>query len=184
MLKPTAAATLLVFPAILLAQLQPATTFASLSKGLVLADVERSEFHSRFTNQDYNVYVSLPAGYSHGNQRYPVLYVPDMDEVFLAARIAYASMTLGRELGMGTMLDDFILVGVPLKINGVEDWARKRTFDFTPTHVEQQDKSLGEQFHGEVRSGGAPMFLRTLKEELIPYIESKYRVTADRGLAG
>jgi hypothetical protein len=28
------------------------------------------------------------------------------------------------------------------------------------------------------------MFLRTLKEELIPFIESKYRVTSDRGLAG
>ena len=28
------------------------------------------------------------------------------------------------------------------------------------------------------------MFLRTLKEELIPYVESNYRVAPDRGLAG
>ena len=31
---------------------------------------------------------------------------------------------------------------------------------------------------------GVGTFLRTLKEELIPFIESKYRVTSDRGLAG
>jgi predicted alpha/beta superfamily hydrolase len=80
--------------------------------------------------------------------------------------------------------EEFLLVGVPLKSETLADHGRKRTFDFTPTEVEAENKSLSQMFGGEVHTGGAPMFLRTLKEELIPYIESKYRVNSDRGLAG
>jgi predicted alpha/beta superfamily hydrolase len=179
MLRATAIAwTLLVFPGIVFSQAQPNATFAPVVKGLVLQDVECSEFHSRFTGHDYHVYVSLPASYRQGDQRYPVLYVPDFEDGFLIFKIATDMMSLGN------MLEDFILVGVPIKSEGVQDFIRKRAFVFTPTEVESQNKSLGARFGGEVHTGGAPLFLRTLKEELIPYIESKYRITSDRGLAG
>jgi predicted alpha/beta superfamily hydrolase len=170
--------TLLVFPTIVFSQVQPSTTFAPVVKGLVLPDVECSEFHSRFTGHDYNVYVSLPASYGQGDRRYPVLYVPDFENGFLITKIATDMMSFGN------MLEEFILVGVPIKSEGLQDFLRKRAFDFTPTEVESQNKSLAASFGGEVHTGGAPLFLRTMKEELIPYIESKYRVTADRGLAG
>jgi predicted alpha/beta superfamily hydrolase len=147
-------------------------------KGLALQDVECSEFHSKFTRHDYQVYVSLPASYRQGDRRYPVLYVPDHVNSFLTLKVANDVMSLGN------MLEEFILVGVPIKSEGVQDWLRKRVFDFTPTEVEASNKYWGQRFGGEVHSGGAPLFLRTLKEELIPYIESKYRVTSDRGLAG
>jgi predicted alpha/beta superfamily hydrolase len=104
--------------------------------------------------------------------------VPDFEEAFLTLKIANWGMSLGN------MLEEFVLVGVPLKSEGVQDWIRRRAFDFTPTEVEAVNKSFSDRFGGEVHTGGAPMFLRTLKEELIPYIESKYRVTSDRGLAG
>jgi hypothetical protein len=93
-------------------------------------------------------------------------------------------MSLGKFMGMGDVLEEFILVGVPLKSDGVLDWLRKRTFDLTPTEVEAWNTSFAKQIGGSVHSGGASMFLRTLKEELIPFIESKYRVSSDRGLAG
>lgn len=153
-------------------------------KGLVLPDVECSEFHSRFTGHDYHVYVSLPASYRQGDQRYPVLYVPDSDGNFLGLRGANFSMSLGKLMSYGSVLEEFILVGVPLRSEGVLDWSRKRAFDLTPTEVEAYNTSRSKLFGGEVHSGGASMFLRTLKEELIPFIESKYRVTSDRGLAG
>lgn len=124
---------------------------------------------------DYHVYVSLPASYGQGDRRYPVLYVPDFKDAFLILKVANDLMSIGN------MLEEFILVRVPLKSEGVR---RERAFDLTPTEVEAQNKSLSQRFGGEVHTGGAPMFLRTLKEELIPYIESKYRVTSDRGLAG
>jgi predicted alpha/beta superfamily hydrolase len=179
MLRTAAIAwTLLVFPAIVSSQAQPNATFAPVVKGLVLQDVECSEFHSRFTGHDYHVYVSLPASYRQGDRRYPVLYVPDSEDGFLIVKVANDLMSLGN------MLEEFILVGVPLKSEGVQDWIRKRAFDFTPTESEAVNKSFSQRFGGEVHTGGAPLFLRTLKEELIPYIESKYRVTSDRGLAG
>jgi uncharacterized protein len=169
---------LLVFPAIVVSQPQSNVTFAPVVKGLVLQDVECSEFHSRFTGHDYHVYVSLPASYHQGDRRYPVLYVPDYEGFFLILKIADEMMNIEN------MLEEFILVGVPLKSEGVQDWIRKRAFDLTPTGVEEVNKSFSQIFGGEVHTGGAPLFLRTLKEELIPYIESKYRVTSDRGLAG
>jgi uncharacterized protein len=156
----------------------PEVAFAPVVKGMVLPDVECSEFHSKFTGHDYHVYVSLPASYSKGSQRYPVLYVPDHHGFFLGLKIANDSMSYGN------MLEELILVGVPLKSEDVTDWLRKRTFDLTPTAVEAKDKSDSKELGGEVHTGGASMFLRTLKEELIPFIESKYRVTSDRGLAG
>jgi len=179
MLKAAAiTATLLVFQAILIAQPQPDVTFAPVVKGMVLPDVECSAFHSRFTGHDYNVYVSLPASYRQGDQRYPVLYVPDFDEAFLSLRGANWVMSLGK------MLEEFILVGVPLQSEDVADWMRKRTFDLTPTEVEAWNAFESKRYGGEFHSGGASLFLRTLKEELIPFIESKYRATSDRGLAG
>jgi hypothetical protein len=176
--------TLLLFPAILIAQTQPDVTFAPIVKGLVLPDVECSEFHSRFTGHDYHVYVSLPTSYHQSDQRYPVLYVPDLDQAFLDIRGASWVMGLGKFMGRGGVLEEFILVGVPLKSDGVLDWLRKRAFDLTPTEVEAWNASFAKQTGGPVQSGGASMFLRTLKEEVIPFIESRYRVTSDRGLSG
>src|ERR1035437_7629806 len=151
MLKAAAlTSTLLVFRAILIAQPQPDVTFAPVVKGLVLPDVECSEFHSRFTGHDYHVYVSLPASYRQGDQRYPVLYAPDSDEVFLGLRGANIVMSLSNIMSLGNMLEEFILVGVPLKSEGVLDWARKRAFDLTPTEVEAQNTILDKQFGGAV----------------------------------
>jgi len=61
---------------------------------------------------------------------------------------------------------------------------RKRTFDLTPTEVEAWNAFESKRYGGEFHSGGASLFLRTLKEELIPFIESRYRATSDRGLVG
>ena len=61
-------------------QPQSKVTFAPVVKGLVLPDVECSAFHSKFTGEDYYVYVSLPASYRQGDRRYPVLYVPDFEQ--------------------------------------------------------------------------------------------------------
>lgn len=87
---------LLVFPAIVYSQAQPNVTFAPVVKGLVLQDVECSEFHSRFTGHDYHVYVSLPASYRQGDRRYPVLYVPDYEGDFLILKVANDIYELGQ----------------------------------------------------------------------------------------
>jgi hypothetical protein len=158
--------------------------FAPVTKGAGIAGVERTAFHSTFTGQDYDVYVALPPTYGSGDRRYPVLYVPDQEEDFLAARAAYGTLDLARSLDMGRPLEEFIIIGVPLQVADALDWARRRTPDFTPTQDRSFDEQYSKVWKAPVRSGGAAQFLRTLKEELIPFIESHYRVTQDRGLAG
>jgi len=172
--------TLLVSQAIMVAQsqLERSTAFSPVVKGMVLSDAECSQFHSRFTDHDYNVYASVPAGYQKASRHYPLLYVPDRVELFQILRAMGMAM---RIVGVG---EELILVGIPLKSEDTEDWLRKLAFAFTLTESREENASLGKAWHGEVRSGGAPLFLRTLKEELISYIEANYRVTSDRGLAG
>ncbi|HXJ17092.1 MAG TPA: alpha/beta hydrolase-fold protein, partial [Candidatus Polarisedimenticolia bacterium] len=169
-----------ILPASLIAQTQSQGTFAPIEKGLVVSDVERTEFHSKFTGEDYSVYVWLPPGYSQGDKRYPVLYVTDAEYPFLELRDASFVMTLFSH----SVLQEFILVGVPFKFKSISDWGRDRSFDLTPTEDREWSATFSKQVGGTVRTGGAALFLRTLKEELIPFIESKYRVTSDRGLAG
>ena len=175
---------LLLLLAGVLLHAQPQTQFRSKEKGLVLADVENSEFHSRFTGYEYRIYVSLPKNYAASDKRYPVLYVPDADFAFDAARTAYETISIGPSLRMGPAIDELIIVGVPLKVENTLDWARKRFYDLTPTVDEEATASFAKQFEGEVRSGGAAVFLRALQQEVIPYIEANYRTTTDRGLAG
>ena len=163
---------------------QPQAQFRPKTQGLVLAEVETSEFRSRFTGHEYRVHVSLPEGYAGSGKRYPVLYVPDADFNFDAARTAYATIGLGRALGMGAPAEEYIIVGVPLKVENTLDWARKRFYDLTPTVDDATTARYAKQLRGEVRSGGAALFLRTLQQEVIPYIDANYRTTADRGLAG
>jgi len=111
----TALLTVWVFLAQLSAQTHPKVTFAPVEKGMVLPDVERTEFHSNVTGRDYTVYVSLPASYSNDDQRYPVSYVPDIDEEFLCLKGASRIMSFSKLSGSDDQLEDFILVGVPLK---------------------------------------------------------------------
>lgn len=155
------------------------------SRELTLPGVERTTFRSKHTGQAYDVLVALPPTYGEsGDRRYPVLYVPDHLDIFLGAKAAYGMLDLARSLGMGRPLEEFIIVGVPLQVADAKDWARRRTPDLTPTADASFDEQFTKQLNAPVRSGGAAEFLRALKEELIPLVESRYRVTQDRGLAG
>lgn len=158
---------------------------APVAKGLTLSSVESSAFHSKHTGQNYHVYVALPPTYAESKDRkYPVLYVPDHEDIFLGAKAAYGTLDLARSLSMGRKLEEFIIVGVPLQVADPMDWARRRTPDLTPTQDKQFEEQFSKQMKAPVHGGGAALFLRALREELIPFIESRYRVTQDRGLAG
>jgi predicted alpha/beta superfamily hydrolase len=176
-------ATLCLLAAATLMQSSPAA-FAPVAKGLAISGVESTSFHSKHTGQDYHVHVALPPTYGSSDRKYPVLYVPDLEDIFLGAKAAYGTLDLARSLSMGRKLEEFIIVGVPLQVADPMDWARRRTPDLTPTHDKPFEEQFSKQMNAPVRGGGAALFLRALREELIPFIESRYRVTQDRGLAG
>ena len=121
---------------------------------------------SEVLGEERVILVRTPAGYERDQQRYPVLYMTDGD-----AHILHTSGTVGF-LARNNRMPEMIVVGIP---------NTDRTRDLTPTRVEQLPGNPNVRFP---TSGGADKFLKFIETELIPQIESKYRVQPFRALAG
>ncbi|NHZ32703.1 alpha/beta hydrolase [Massilia rubra] len=110
--------------------------------------------------------VFAPAG--HGGMEgapLPVLYMPDGGQAEDFPHVAQTVQTL---VAAGRM--------PPVLLVGIENTERRR--DLTgPTTVEN-DKKIA------VRVGGSAAFRQFIRSELMPYIASHYRVTADKGIVG
>ncbi len=115
---------------------------------------------SKILNEDRELMVVLPEGYEKSKHHYPVLLMTD------------ARQNIRHTMGATDVLSrtgdapPVIIVGLVSK---------NRMLDFTPT----QDKSNPEN-----KSGGGEKLLQFIKQELLPYIESKYRTHPFRILAG
>jgi len=138
------------------------------------------------------VYIKLPWNYDRSNITYPVLFSLDGNRSFPL----YSTMSLIYETP-GTNTQEIVIVGVGYKVDsdrirGFAQWAAWRTRDLTPVRNEADEQYwngiLSALLKGEdlgVQSGGAPLFLQSLCEEIIPFIEANYRVSStDKGLAG
>jgi predicted alpha/beta superfamily hydrolase len=122
---------------------------------------------SSIVGQEYEAYVQLPENYSDTSKTFPVLYVLDGQWDFSLVTAIY-----GQQYYDGCV-PPLVIVGLTWGgTNPNYDMLRAR--DLTPTNV-----------GGTSQSGGAPKFLTFIKSELIPFIESKYRVARnDRTLMG
>lgn len=121
---------------------------------------------SSITNEKYDLYVNLPRNYGDTSKTFPVAYLLDAQWDFPLVQAIYGSQ----------YYDGFVpsMVVVGITWSGENANADSlRAVDFTPTQV-----GYGPQ------TGGGPKFLQFIKTELIPFIESKYRVNNDRTLTG
>jgi predicted alpha/beta superfamily hydrolase len=113
---------------------------------------------SDILKQNFRLYVQLPVNYAKTKKRYPVLYILDGHWLF--------PMVTGInscELGDGA-IPEMILVGITW--GGVNpNYESFREIDYTPTCVT-----------GAPNSGNASKFLTSIKKEIIPFIDSNYRV--------
>jgi predicted alpha/beta superfamily hydrolase len=159
----------------------------NLQPGLEVRDI-----HSNIINQDFELYIKLPWRYFCSDTTYPVLFSLDGNRSFPL----YSTMSLIYETP-GTNTKEIIIVGVGYKIDsdrirGLAQWASWRTRDLTPVRSEETEQYWKERLSAlldgedwEVQSGGAQLFLESLREEIIPFIEAEYHVSStDRGLAG
>jgi uncharacterized protein len=154
---------------------------------VTIPNTERRTIHSRIVNQEFNIYVQLPPSYATDSAAiYPVLYVTDANRSF--PMVANSSTVLTFPKGN---LPEIIVVGIGYPIRDMADWAAWRTRDLTPTNDTATDnywnrtlaRMTGRRF--DVKSGGASKYLEFIIHELIPFMESNYRVShKDRGLAG
>jgi predicted alpha/beta superfamily hydrolase len=120
---------------------------------------------SSVDGQEYKAFVSLPAGYSDASKRFPQLYLLD----------AQSDFTLVHGLLVGQVQDGYVppilLVGVTWA-GANPDYSQLRMKDFTPTKGRLP------------QTGNAPNFLKFIKQDLLPFIDSQYRTTPDRALVG
>ncbi len=111
-----------------------------------------------------NVY--LPAGYAEpGGKSFPVLYMPDGG---LAEDFLHVAGLVQVGAANGTMRP-FILVGI-------ENTERRR--DMTGPTESAEDKKIAP------RVGGSAAFRKFVRDELMPEVAARYRVTKERAVVG
>ena len=134
-------------------------------RSVELTNTETYLISSNNVMDDFKIDVSLPKGYYESNEKYPILYVLDGNRNFgIIAGTA-------KLLNTGMDAPKVIVVGIGYKTD--EEHAKFRSRDYLPTISKNLEYS-----------GGASKFLSFLEEELIPNIESSYRASSTRLLAG
>lgn len=133
---------------------------------------------SQITQREYVLWVSLPPAYESrpgsGERRWPALYLLDGRQSLQLA------LPMLRLTNRGTARE-MILVGIgyPLDARGMPSCGALlcRDLDYIPP-------PFGGPSPFSLPPGGADRFLRVLSEEIIPFVEARYRTNADRGLFG
>jgi len=152
------------------------SVFISLPK-VVSAQIDSLPVHnekaillrSKVMAEDRTLWIHLPANYSTTLNSYPVLYVLDANNQFNHASEA-VSFLAGYDRNR---MPDMIVVGI-VNVD--------RGRDLTPVYVKKANGTIDSA--KTVTNAGAGRFLNYLAEEVIPYIETHYRVQPYRILAG
>ncbi|NUM80787.1 alpha/beta hydrolase, partial [bacterium] len=122
----------------------------------------RTQIRSKILNENREILISLPEGYSNNKKPYPVIYLLDAEEHFfhVAGIVEFLSSQ--------KRIPPMILVGIP---------NTKRMRDLTP-------KTETDSLNKFSISGGANLFAEFLEKELLSFIEKNYRTCPYRILAG
>lgn len=127
---------------------------------------KHEQFASRILRNRRDLVVYLPPGYEERQDRhFPVLYLQDGQNLFDGE----TSYVRGQDWHVGQAADEAILKGTvePLVIVGIYNTGKARVREYTPWRAPK----LG--------GGGADRYAKFLQEEVMPFIQSAYRV--DRG---
>jgi len=144
------------------------------------------KIRSRYVDQEFEISISLPPSYSK-TKNYPVLYLLDSNWFFtIVTGIVKHLNTFG--FWDKIRLPDMIIVGIGYPAEGT-DAITFRSRDYTPVEDNEFFQKMlvpgGADPNFRPNSGGAPEFLQFISEELMPYIESNYRVDLnDKTIAG
>jgi predicted alpha/beta superfamily hydrolase len=139
----------------------------SMPPQVEIAGTQLLHLPSAITNKDYDLYISLPRGYSDTAKTFPVLFLTDAQWDFPLVQAIY-----GQQYYDG-FIPEMVIVGITWGGKN-PDYDRLRAQDLTPTDVSKKGMY-----------GNAPKFLSFIKNELIPYVEKEFRVKRnDRTLVG
>jgi len=152
---------------------------------LVSTELQIHQIKSKFVDQTFEIYVQVPTQLADGSERFPVLYMTDSYD-----GMAFASTTAIMQLGGD--IPRLITVGIGYHDVHVLNALGIRQRDLTPVEFDDpHPPSLGPMVQGvpklnlDKKSGGAPEFLRFIREELQPFIDKNYpTIPEDRGYWG
>lgn len=118
--------------------------------------------------REYQLHIGLPGNYARDKDKhYPVVYVTDGYWDFEKMYIIRGCLVYDK------VVPEFIIVGIGYPGENV-DYGRMRGWELSPVPLD-----------GNPESGHAADFVRTLENEIIPFVEREYRTdSAHRVLAG
>jgi predicted alpha/beta superfamily hydrolase len=131
---------------------------SAANAGPPLVAGERLPLASKVMGEERTLFVSVPASYARETRRYPVLYLTDAETQF-----EHTSATAAF-LARNGFMPETIVVGVT---------NTDRTRDLSPS----RDPKFPT-------SGGADRFLDFFENELVPFVEARYRTAPYRIFAG
>lgn len=129
--------------------------------------------HSKVLMEERPYWVYLPGSYdaSKKKQCYPVLYLLDGDSHFQP--VSGVVQFMSSAINGSCQIPEMIVVAIP---------NTNRTRDLTPTHTKIGIAGNEEAFLES--SGGGNAFLKFMRDELFPQIDSKFHTTQTRILVG
>ena len=118
---------------------------------------------STFVEDDFKIFVYLPSGYSESNNNYPLIVGLDGDGEF-----ENMAGIISEQIQKGN-IPSSIFIGIGY--GSISDNDKKRNRDYTPTETNGVE---------DFETGGAANFYKFIREELMPKMESKYRIDSTR----
>jgi len=140
-------------------------------------------------NWEYELSITLPPSYYISDNKYPVLYLLDSNQYHTAITGILSFIYEQKAQYMIKGIQEIILVGIGYPTPKRTEILTYRSRDYTPEIDEEEYKEMADELGGDPdykpNSGGADEFLGFIKDTLMPYIESNYRVnTDDKTIAG
>jgi predicted alpha/beta superfamily hydrolase len=149
--------------------------------GVSVANSTRFTFPSQHAGVDLEVSVATPALYGSLPDPRPVLYVLDANLTFPMA----TSVAHGYELLAFGQFPSMVVVGVGYANHDPIEVMSRRMFDLSPTDRLPEGPLAAAAPGLRHGLGGADAFLRALQDEVIPFVEGRYRCDpTERTLAG
>ena len=125
-----------------------------------LADTQRRNLTSEITGGTYQISVALPENYASSNKTYPILYAVDANAQFGTV------VEAARLLRLDETVPELVIVGIGYPVGRFTNASELRAVDICGR-------------------GDREAFLEFIRQELIPLVESEFRVnSAGRALYG
>ena len=142
-------------------------------ESVVLPNTQILKIHSKFTKQNYHIYVNVPASYIKNSRRqYPTIVTLDADYSFAIAK------QIVEHLSNRHRLPEMFIFGIAYEDSS--QYKLHRTRDYTPTHVDSG--GYGSEY--DKHSGGGPAFAGFIEKELFPYLNEHFRLSNQKVLIG